>query len=473
MTAATDTSHDTDTDTIHGTGTGTGTGRDRGPAPAGALQGDDGDRGHAEDLLAFLREGTSPYHAVAESARRLEKAGFTELGERDEWSGRSGGSFIARAGALVAWYVPEGAPAHAPFRIIGAHTDSPNLRVKPTPDTGSAGWRQIAVEIYGGVPLNTWLDRDLGISGRVTLRDGTSALVRIDEPLFRVPQLAIHLDRTVNDGLALDRQRHTKPIWSLGATERGALLRRVAGAAELDAEQILGWDLMLHDVQPPGFLGAEREFLVSSRLDNLLSVHAGVGVLTAAAAGARSANPGPDGPPRIPVLAAFDHEECGSGSETGAMSPLLERVLSRSVDARGGGSQDFSRAMAGSFCVSSDMSHAVHPNFSERHDPDTHPLPNGGPVIKVNVNQRYATDGTGIAAFAAACERAGVPWQRFVSHNAMGCGTSIGPITAARLGVTTVDVGVAGLSMHSARELAGARDPGHLTRALTEFVMTG
>nr|WSX51406.1 M18 family aminopeptidase [Streptomyces sp. NBC_00974] len=455
MTAATDTSHDT--------------GNGAGPSPADGLP---RDPGRAEDLLAFLREGTSPYHAVAESARRLEKAGFTELSETDEWSGRSGGMFIARAGALVAWYVPEGAPAHAPFRIIGAHTDSPNLRVKPTPDTGSAGWRQIAVEIYGGVPLNTWLDRDLGISGRVTLRDGTSALVKIDEPLFRVPQLAIHLDRTVNDGLALDRQRHTQPIWSLGETERGALLRRVAGAAGLDAERILGWDLMLHDVQAPGFLGAEREFVVSSRLDNLLSVHAGVGVLTAAAE-AWSGDPGPGGLPRIPVFAAFDHEECGSGSETGAMSPLLERVLSRSVDARGGGGQDFSRAMAGSFCVSSDMSHAVHPNFSERHDPDTHPLPNGGPVIKVNVNQRYATDGTGVAAFAAACERAGVPWQRFVSNNAMGCGTSIGPITAARLGVTTVDVGVAGLSMHSARELAGARDPGHLTRALTEFVMTG
>ncbi|MBT2470434.1 M18 family aminopeptidase [Streptomyces sp. ISL-66] len=451
MTAVTDTGHDTSHDTSHDTGH---------------------DTGLAEDLLAFLREGSSPYHAVAESARRLEKAGFTELSETDEWSGRSGGSFIARAGALVAWYVPEGAPAHTPFRIIGAHTDSPNLRVKPTPDTGSAGWRQIAVEIYGGVPLNTWLDRDLGISGRLTLRDGTSTLVRIDEPLFRVPQLAIHLDRTVNDGLALDRQRHTQPIWSLGATERGALLRRVAGAAELDAGQVLGWDLMLHDVQAPGFLGAEREFLASSRLDNLLSVHAGVGALTAAAE-AWSGDIGPGSRLRIPVLAAFDHEECGSGSETGAQSPLLERVLSRSVDARGGSGQDLARAVAGSFCVSSDMSHAVHPNFSERHDPDNHPLPNGGPVVKVNVNQRYATDGTGVAAFAAACERAGVPWQRFVSNNAMGCGTSIGPITAARLGVTTVDVGVAGLSMHSARELAGARDPGHLTRALTEFVMTG
>ncbi|MEY9947457.1 M18 family aminopeptidase [Kitasatospora sp. GAS1066B] len=429
------------------------------------------DPSHTEDLLAFLKDSSSPYHAVAQAARRLEKAGFTELSGTKEWTGHHGGSFIARGGALIAWYVPEGAPAHTPFRILGAHTDSPNLRVKPTPDTGAAGWRQIAVEVYGGVPLNTWLDRDLGISGRLTLRSGTSALVKIDEPLFRVPQLAIHLDRSVNDGMTLDRQRQTQPIWSLGAPEQGALLRRIAHQAELDPVEILGWDLMLHDIQAPGHLGAEREFLVSSRLDNLVSVHAGVAALTAAA-DHWSSGTGAVHPPLIPVLAAFDHEEVGSGSETGAQSPLLERVLSRSVAARGGHGEDWARALAGALCVSADMAHAVHPNYSERHDPDNQPLPNGGPVVKVNVNQRYATDGTGLAAFVAACERAEVPWQRFVSNNAMPCGTSIGPITAARLGVTTVDVGVPGLSMHSARELVGAKDPGYLAQALTEFATT-
>ncbi|AVH56073.1 MULTISPECIES: M18 family aminopeptidase [Streptomyces] len=423
------------------------------------------DHDHVEDLLAFLRDSPSPYHAVAQAARRLEKAGFTELTGTEEWKGHSGGRFLCKGGALLAWYVPEGAPAHAPFRIVGAHTDSPNLRVKPTPDTGSAGWRQIAVEVYGGVPLNTWLDRDLGISGRLTLRDGSNVLVKVDEPLLRVPQLAIHLDRSVNDGLALDRQRQTQPIWSLGAPERGALLARVAREAGLDTAELLGWDLMLHDVQPPGRLGAHREFLVSSRLDNLLSVHAGVTALTAAV--------GTVPPDRVPVLAAFDHEEVGSGSETGAQGPLLERVLSRSVAVRGGSGEDWARALAGALCVSADMSHAVHPNYAERHDPDNRPLPNGGPVIKVNVNQRYATEGTGYAAFVAACERAGVPWQRFVSNNAMPCGTSIGPLTAARLGVTTVDVGVPGLSMHSARELVGAEDPVHLARALAEFVTAG
>ncbi|MFC9845417.1 M18 family aminopeptidase [Streptomyces sp. NPDC060223] len=419
-------------------------------------------RRHSDDLLTFVRTSPSPYHAVASAAQRLEKAGFEELSESDDWTGAEGGRYVVRGGALIAWYVPHGAPARTPFRIIGAHTDSPNLRIKPSPDTSSAGWRQIAVEIYGGVPLNTWLDRDLGVSGRLTLRDGSTRLVHVDKPLLRVPQLAIHLDRTVNEGLALDRQRHMTPLWGLGGTEPGALLDRIAGEADAGSAEILGWDLMLHDIQPPGYLGADEEFIVSPRLDNLISVHAGVTALVAAA----TSRP----PAYIPVLAAFDHEEVGSGSESGAQGPLLERVLGRGVAARGGSGEDWNRALAGSFCVSSDMSHAVHPNYAERHDPDHRPLPNGGPVIKVNVNQRYATDGTGIAAFAAASERAGVPWQPFVSNNAIPCGTSIGPITAARLGVTTVDVGVPGLSMHSARELCGARDPGLLARVLTEFV---
>ncbi|MGW1224750.1 M18 family aminopeptidase [Streptomyces sp. NPDC001478] len=427
-------------------------------------------RSHADDLLSFISASPSPYHAVASAAQRLEKAGFRELRGTDDWTGVTGGCFTVRGGALIAWYAPAGTPAHTPFRIIGTHTDSPNLRVKPSPDTASAGWRQIAVEIYGGVPLNTWLDRDLGVSGRLALRGPggvtESRLVQIDEPLLRVPQLAIHLDRTVNEGLALDRQRHISPVWSLGRAEEGALLRRVAEAAEAEPDEVLGWDLMLHDVQPPGYLGAEREFLVSSRLDNLVSVHAGVSALTAAAASGAE-------PAYVPVLAAFDHEEVGSGSDTGAQSPLLERVLSRSVTAKGGSGEDWERALSGAFCVSADMAHAVHPNYAERHDPDHRPLPNGGPAVKVNVNQRYATDSSGIAVFASACERAGTPWQPFVSNNAMPCGTSIGPLTAARLGVPTVDVGVPGLSMHSARELCGAEDPARLAAVLGAFVTGG
>ncbi|MFJ9030853.1 M18 family aminopeptidase [Streptomyces sp. NPDC102274] len=424
------------------------------------------DRGHTDDLISFLTASPSPYHAVANAAERLEKAGFRQLRETDAWDGSAGGRFVLRGGAIIAWFVPEGADPHTPFRIVGAHTDSPNLRVKPLPDTGSYGWRQIAVEIYGGTLLNTWLDRDLGLAGRITLRDGSHRLINIDRALLRVPQLAVHLDRSVNtEGLKLDRQRHMQPIWGLGDPQEGDLIRFVAQEAGVDAADITGWDLMPHSIEPPSYLGRDRELLAGPRMDNLLSVHAGTAALAAVATSA-AAEP----LPYIPVLAAFDHEENGSQSDTGADGPLLGTVLERSVLARGGTYEDRARAFAGTICLSSDTGHAVHPNYSDRHDPTHHPRANGGPILKVNVNMRYATDGSGRAVFAAACEKAGVPWQSFVSNNSMPCGTTIGPITAARHGIQTVDIGVAILSMHSARELCGADDPYLLANALAAFL---
>ncbi|MGW2378330.1 M18 family aminopeptidase [Kitasatospora sp. NPDC001683] len=425
------------------------------------------DRTHTDDLIEFLGTSPSPYHAVASAAERLEKAGFRQVAETDAWDGAAGGRYLIRGGALIAWYLPEGAGPETPFRIIGTHTDSPNLRVKPVPDTGSAGWRQVAVEIYGGVPLNTWLDRDLGLSGRLALKDGGARLVQLDEPLLRVPQLAIHLDRQVNDGMKLDRQRHLTPIWGLGPVDEGSLIAYVAERAGLAAEEVVGWDLMTHDVQPASYLGRDRELLAGPRLDNLLSVHAATAALAAVAVAVAE---GGVTLPYIPVLAAFDHEETGSESDTGAQSPLLGNVLDRTIHARGGSPEDRARALAGTVCLSSDMGHAVHPNYSERHEPGHHPLPNDGPILKVNVNNRYATDGVGRAVFAAACEKAGVPWQSFVSNNAMPCGTTIGPITAARLGIKTVDCGIAALSMHSARELCGAEDPYLLASAIKAFL---
>ncbi|MEU3048637.1 MULTISPECIES: M18 family aminopeptidase [unclassified Streptomyces] len=424
------------------------------------------DRGHTDDLMSFLSAAPTPYHAVAAAAERLEKAGFRQLRETDAWDGSSGGRYVLRGGALIAWYVPEGAAPHTPFRIVGAHTDSPNLRVKPLPDTGSHGWRQIAVEIYGGTLLNTWLDRDLGIAGRLTLRDGSHRLVCVDRPLLRVPQLAVHLDRSVNtDGLKLDRQRHMQPVWGLGEAEEGDLVRFLEAESGIPEGETTGWDLMLHSVEPPAYLGRDQELVAGPRMDNLVSVHAGTAALCAAATGR-----GAEALPSIPVLAAFDHEENGSQSDTGADGPLLGSVLERSVFSRGGTLEDRARAYAGTVCLSSDTGHAVHPNYGERHDPTHHPRANGGPILKVNVNQRYATDGSGRAVFAAACEKAGVPWQTFVSNNAMPCGTTIGPITAARHGIHTVDIGIAILSMHSARELCGADDPHLLANALVAFL---
>ncbi|WP_328554466.1 MULTISPECIES: M18 family aminopeptidase [unclassified Streptomyces] len=422
------------------------------------------DRGHTDDLMSFLAASPTPYHAVATAAERLEKAGFRQVAETDAWEGTSGGKYLLRGGAIIAWYVPAGATPHTPFRIIGAHTDSPNLRVKPLPDTGAHGWRQVAVEIYGGPLLNSWLDRDLGLAGRLSLRDGSTRLVNIDRALLRVPQLAIHLDRSVSsDGLKLDKQRHLQPVWGLGDTREGDLITFLEEESGLPAGEVTGWDLMTHSIERPSYLGRDEELLAGPRMDNLLSVHAATAALAAAAAAGTELS-------HIPVLAAFDHEENGSQSDTGADGPLLGSVLERSVFARGGTYEDRARAFAGTVCLSCDTGHAVHPNYAERHDPTHHPRANGGPILKVNVNNRYATDGSGRAVFAAACEKAGVPFQSFVSNNSMPCGTTIGPITAARHGIKTVDIGVAILSMHSARELCGADDPFLLTNALVAFL---
>ncbi|MEU6735426.1 M18 family aminopeptidase [Streptomyces physcomitrii] len=421
------------------------------------------DRGHTDDLMSFLATSPTPYHAVANAAERLEKAGFRQVAETDAWEGGTGGRYVLRGGALIAWFVPEGAEPHTPFRIVGAHTDSPNLRIKPLPDTSAHGWRQVAVEVYGGPLLNSWLDRDLGLAGRLSLRDGASRLVNVDRALLRVPQLAIHLDRAVGtDGLQLDKQRHVQPVWGLGEAHKGDLIRFLEQEYGLAEGEVTGWDLMTHSIEPPAYLGRDRELVAGPRMDNLLSVHAGTAALAAASSSGSLRH--------IPVLAAFDHEESGSQSDTGADGPLLGSVLERSIFARGGGLEDRARAFAGTVCLSSDTGHAVHPNYAERHDPTHHPRAGGGPILKVNVNNRYATDGSGRAVFAAACEKAGVPFQSFVSNNSMPCGTTIGPITAARHGIRTVDIGVAILSMHSARELCAAEDPSLLTSALVAFL---
>jgi aspartyl aminopeptidase len=418
------------------------------------------DPGSVDDLLAYLAASPSPFHAAVNAAARLDKAGFVRLAEADSWADAPAAAYVVRGGALVAWRRPDGLPAHAPFRLAGAHTDSPNLRVKPRPDTGNAGWRQLGVEVYGGTLLNSWLDRDLGLSGRVVLRDGSTRLLLVDRPVARVAQLAIHLDRDVNDkGLQLDRQAHLAPLWGLGTPRPGDLARFVAEALDLAEDEIAAWDLMFHDVTPPALLGRDSELITSGRVDNLVSCWAAIEALCACdEAGEATA-----------VVALFDHEEVGSESTTGAGGPLVEAIVERIVAGAGGGTEDRLRAMAASACVSADMAHAVHPNYPERHEPEHRPLPNQGPVLKVNANQRYATDAVTAGRFREACDSAGVPCQVFVSRNNVPCGSTIGPITATRMGVATVDVGCAQLSMHSARELCGADDPGLLARALAAF----
>jgi aspartyl aminopeptidase len=379
----------------------------------------------------------------------------------------------------VAWDAgPAGAAAGAGagverrgFRIVGAHTDSPNLRIKPQPDTGRAGWSQLAVEVYGGPLLNSWLDRDLGLSGRVSVRSAANGgtetrLLLVDEPVLRIPQLAIHLDRDVNVvGLVVNPQHQLVPVWALGGPDPDAFRRFVAKRLDIDAGDVLAWDVMTHDTTPGCVSGRDGEFISSGRLDNLCSCWAAVSALGAGGGGEGSGGSGP-----IPVVALFDHEEVGSSTDRGAASPILGTVLERIAVAGGASREDVHRAVARSVCVSADMAHAVHPNYVERYDPGHQVIVNGGPAIKHNVSARYATEAPTTAAFLDACERAGVPVQHYVHRNDMVCGSTIGPLTATRLGVPTVDVGVPQLAMHSARELMGTADADHLRRALEAFL---
>jgi aspartyl aminopeptidase len=409
-----------------------------------------------DDLLAYLDMSPSPYHAAASAIARLEASGSVALDEVADWRDVPRRGHVARDGAVIAWVLPADDRADAAVRLAGAHTDSPGLRVKPRPDTGVLGWRQLGVEVYGGVLLNSWLDRDLGIAGRVVYADGTSRLVDVREPVARVPQLAIHLDRAVNEGLKLDAQQHLTPVWGLGAPRPGGF---AAWLAECTGGGVPAWwELCLYDVQPAAVLGADRSLLASGRLDNQVSCWAAATALAAA-----------DPADHVAMIVLNDHEEVGSDSVSGAGGPLLEHVLERLVAARGGGRDTLLRVLAASGCVSADNAHAVHPNYPERHEPGHLPVVNAGPAIKVNANQRYATSATTATAFQQACEAAGVPWQVFVSRNNVPCGTTIGPITATRLGIATVDVGVPQLSMHSARELCGIEDPVSLRGALTTW----
>jgi aspartyl aminopeptidase len=429
----------------------------------GATVLESGGDGVTARLLTFIDASPSPFHAVESAAAMLQAAGAKEVSRLDRWDDTTGARFVVRDGAMVAWYQTEGLDPAAPLRLVGAHTDSPNLRIKPRPDTGQAGYRQLGVDVYGGALVNSWLDRDLGLSGRVSLVDGSARLIRVDRPLLRVAQLAIHLDRQVEEGLVLDRQRHLTPIWGLGVPRHGELRELLASELDIDASAVAAWDVMCHDLTPARLLGLTGELYAASRIDNLASCHAATEALTRVITGHE-----PDGV--VPLVCLFDHEEVGSVSAAGAMGPLLGEVIERLVLARGGDREDVMRALAGSWMVSVDGAHAAHPNYLERFEPEHLVSLNGGPVIKSNANVRYASDAPGIAMFRAVCDKAGVPVQQYVHRSNLPCGSTIGPLTAANLGVATVDVGSPQLSMHSARELGGAADPPHLTAALTAFL---
>lgn len=415
---------------------------------------------YVADLARFISASPSSYHAAAEAARRLDEVGFARLDEAEAWTAPAQRGYVVRDGAIIAWVAPETAGPTTPFRILGAHTDSPGFKLKPKPTTGSHGWLQAGVEVYGGPLLNSWLDRELELAGRLVTADGREVLVRTG-PFLRIPQLAIHLDRDANTGLTLDRQRHTQPVYGVGDRSQADLLGHLAGLAGLSGDEVVGYDVLTADTAAPARFGLDDALFAAGRMDNLTSVFAGLHALLGAA-DAPSAD-------HVSVLAAFDHEELGSETRSGASGPFLDDVLTRVGATLGASASQRLQAYAASWCLSADAGHSVHPNFPEKHDPANQPVAGRGPLLKINANQRYATDAHGAALWARSCAAAGVPYQEFVSNNTVPCGSTIGPLTATRLGVRTVDVGVPLLSMHSARELAHVDDLHGLAAAVGAF----
>ncbi len=416
-----------------------------------------------DTLLRFLSQSPTPYHAVSNLVSRLETAGFSQLLEQDSWGRLDPGKYyITRNDSSLIAFIWQGENQPAGFRLVGAHTDSPCLKVKPHAVNVSSGYLRLALEVYGGALLAPWFDRDLGIAGRVSFIDNQGALgnclINIDRAVAFIPSLAIHLDRDVNNSRSINKQ-----------TDLPAVLCRCDGdpldfnrfliehlsehQAIENIAKVLGYELSLYDLQGAALVGIEQEFIASARLDNLLSCHAAIEALLQTDSDSNA------------VVVLNDHEEVGSASTSGAEGPFLLATLGRICRDQ----ESLQRRLDHSVLVSADNAHGVHPNYSDKHEPDHRPLINAGPVIKINHNQRYATNSETEALFRQVCEQHGLPVQTVVVRSDMGCGSTIGPITATRLGVRTVDIGVPQLGMHSIRELAGVEDQDILVKALQGF----
>ncbi|WP_234085554.1 M18 family aminopeptidase [Azonexus sp. R2A61] len=422
-------------------------------------------REQACDLLTFIDASPSPWHAVASCKQRLLAAGFQRLEEVDRWQLEPGGRyFVVRGGSsIVAFTLGETPLLDTGLTLVGAHTDSPGLRVKPRPAEDSAGVVRLGVEVYGGPILATFSDRDLGLAGRVMVRTGSgieSRLVHLDEPLLRLPNLAIHMNREVNEaGLKFNKQTELPLLLGIGEAGRSAderFRQPVAAAAGVAPEALMTWELVACDTQKGAFWGVDREFVANGQLDNLASCHAALSALLAT-----------QRPTQTCIVALFDHEEVGSESAVGAGGSLVGDLLQRIALQAGLDVEDQRRLLARSFFISADMAHAWHPNFPAAYEPCHRVQVNAGPVIKSNANQRYSTGADTAALFMAICEQAGVPCQQYAHRTDLGCGSTIGPIVAARLGIPAVDVGSPMWAMHSARESAGVLDHHYMIRALS------
>ncbi len=416
-------------------------------------------------LLDFLSASPTPFHAVTSASQMLLAAGFTALHEGDDWQLEAGGKYFTTRNdsSLIAFIHGEQSPVEAGVRMVGAHTDSPCLKVKPKPDLQSQGYQQLGVEIYGGVLLHPWFDRDLSLAGRVFFRDsqGNMQRVLIDfrRPIAIIPSLAIHLDREANSGRAVNSQTEVNPVLHIGEGEKSPTIRELISAQlasqypGLDVAVVLDYELCFYDVNPPAMVGLNDAFIASARLDNLLSCY--VSLRTLIDADSRQSQ----------LIVMNDHEEVGSSSMCGANGPMLASFLQRIVP----DAIQRDRMIQRSVMVSADNAHGVHPNYVAKHDGNHGPILNRGPVIKLNSNQRYATNGFTSSLFKHWCEASDVPVQSFVVRNDMGCGSTIGPITASEIGVHTIDIGVPTFAMHSIRETAGSDDAHSLYRVLCHF----
>lgn len=398
-------------------------------------------------FLEHIDACPTAHHVVDRVASILHQSGFDQVALNSGFTTehlRSG--FISSGGTIIAWKNAQSFAVHG-LRIVGAHTDSPGLHVKPNPDTRTLNWHQLEVEVYGGPLLNSWLDRDLGIAGHAVLRDGSTSLFASRHPVARIPQLAIHLDREVNDkGLILNRHQHLSPIWATTASSV-PFESWLAQQISVSTSQIASWSAQLVDTQKAQIIGRESEFVASSRIDNQISCWAAISALL---------NCESDQPM---MIALYDHEEVGSQSAQGAGGPILEHVLERLSIAAGSSRSEYLVSLQKSHCVSADNAHAVHPNYVDRHELNNAPFVNEGVVVKTNVSQRYATSPKSLVPIVHAAATAGVNLQTFSSRNNIACGSTIGPITATRIGIETVDIGVPQLSMHSIREMCGIKDP--------------
>ena len=418
-----------------------------------------------QDLLDFIDASPSPWHVVTTSSERLTKAGFKALNESEAWQLETGGRyFVTRGGSsIIAFTIGQNSLPISGFNMVGAHTDSPGLRLKPHAAFSSDGLIRIGVEVYGGPILATFADRDLSMAGRVNVRIANgfeTRLIKFDKPLLRLPNLAIHMNREVNDkGLKFNKQTELPLLFGEsgnGVEADAQFLGHIAKSIKVQVKDIINFELNIFDTQKGIIWGANQEFIADSQLDNLASCHAALSALLAN-----------EKPNNTAICALFDHEEVGSESATGASGSFLADIVERiSLHLN---KEEKLRALANSFFISADMAHAFHPNHAGSYEPCHHVHINKGPVIKTNANQRYATNAESAARFIRLCEQAGVPYQQYAHRTDLGCGSTIGPIVASRLGVASVDVGSPMWAMHSVRESTGVLDHAYMIKVLTTY----